>query len=354
MSLVAYILSSVLLSWIGAAAYLLFRRFWPTGQAPRLVIWLGIALSLILPLGSNAWYGQSSAAHQASATQPAPITAPQSVHDFCHCAQPGAGDVIRYHSSQLNDALLAYRPWIWAVFALLLGLVLLRFSIGLLRLALLTRRFAAEWIHVEGQRVRLVRGVPGLQAGALRLGGRFIFWHDALDRLDASEQRAILLHELSHIRQYNTYERLVLGLLQAVWFWNPAYYFFRRELERLSEFMADGYVVRRFPDVKAYARLLLRVKTEPGLAMVQLFQGGELKRRVRYLLHPPRPAGPRMALAFAVCVGLLLPSELFAERMIASGIREIAVYEFLTAANHETGKKEFCRKCTYEAVESCY
>jgi BlaR1 peptidase M56 len=347
MSLIAYILSSVLLSWIGAAAYLVFRRFWPLGQAPRLVIWLGIGLSLLLPLGGGL------GPERPVATQAA-VSAPQSVHDFCHCAQPGAGDVIRYHSSQLSDAMLAYRPLIWAVFAVLLGLVLLRFGIGLLRLGLLTRRNAAEWITVEGQRVRLVRGVPGLRAGALRLGGRFIFWHDALDALDPQERRAILLHELSHIRQYNTYERLVLGLVQAIWFWNPAYYFFRRELERLSEYTADRFVVQRIADARAYARLLLRFKTDQGLAMVSLFKGGELKRRVGYLLQPPRPAGVRVGMAFGLCVALLLPSELLAERMIASGIREIAVYEFLTAANHETGKKEFCRKCTYEAVEACY
>lgn len=352
MTLIAYILSSVLLSWIGAGAYLLFRRFWPTGAAPRWVIWLAIALSLTLPI--TAGIGPLRSGSPEPAAVAAPLTAPQSLHDFCHCAQPGAGDVIRYHSSQLSDTLLAYRPWIWAAFACLLALVLIRFGIGLWRLAVLTRRYAAEWIDVQGQRVRLVRGVPGVQAGALRLGGRFIFWQDALDQLDPAARQAILLHELSHIRQYNTYERLVLGLVQAVWFWNPAYYFFRRELERLSEFTADRYVLRHWPDPKAYARLLLRIKSDPSLALVQFFQGGELKRRVTYVLQPPQAADRRMGMAFALCVALLLPSELFAERMIASGIREIAVYEFLTAANHETGKKEFCRKCTYEAVEACY
>jgi hypothetical protein len=352
MSLIAYILSSILLSWIGAGAYLLFRRQWPIGQAPRFVVWLGITLSLVLPVVTIL--APALPTVQPGAAVTAHTAAPQSLHEFCHCVKPGAGDVIRYHSSQLSDALIAYRPLIWAVFAMLLGWVLLRFCVSLIRLAWLTRRYAAEWITVDGQRVRLVRGVPGLQAGALRLGGRFIFWHDGLDLLLPAERQAILLHELSHIRQYNTYERLFLGLIQAVWFWNPAYYFFRRELERLSEFAADHAVVRQGTDVKVYARLLLRMKADPGLAFVQLFRGGELKRRVHYLLHPPRAADGRLTFALIICIALLLPSEVFAERMIQSGIREIAVYEFLTAANHETGKKEFCRKCTYEAVESCY
>jgi hypothetical protein len=108
MTLIAYILSSVLLSWIGAGAYLLFRRFWPTGAAPRWVIWLAIALSLTLPI--TAGIGPLRSGSPEPAAVAAPLTAPQSLHDFCHCAQPGAGDVIRYHSSQLSDTLLAYRP----------------------------------------------------------------------------------------------------------------------------------------------------------------------------------------------------------------------------------------------------
>lgn len=353
MSLVSYILSSILLSGLGAGIYLLFRRTGPSYGASRFVIWLTVVLSLALPLlpfySGGAWPSANTGAVGGKA---APVTV--SVHEFCHCSNPGAGDVIRYHSSRINDVVLAYRPTIWLVFAVILGAVLLRFSVGLGRLLWLTRKYAAEYMEVDGLRVRLVRGVPGVKAGALRLGGRYIFWQDVLDGLSAGERQAILLHELSHIRQYNTYERLVLGLVQAVWFLNPVYYFFRRELDRLSEFTADRYAAGRFGDAKGYARLLLRVKSDPGMMMVHLFKGGQLKARVAQVLQPAQQRRPRMGLALVICVALLLPSEVVAEQMIRTGIREIAVYEFLTAANHETGQEEFCKKCTYEAVEACY
>jgi beta-lactamase regulating signal transducer with metallopeptidase domain len=386
MSLVSYILTSILLSWLGLGVYLLFRRFAAPLLARRILLWMVVGLALLLPL-----MPEFIAPAQPVSVKPTDIGAPlktrqsrpdedenrsllkanedfqlrrtknhaflevpiSALHEFCHCSNPGAGDVIRYQASLFNDVMLEYRPLVWGIFAFILLAVLLRFSAALVRLMWLTRKFAAETVWVDGVRVRLVRGFPGVQAGALRLGGRYIFWQSSLDALPGQEQQAILRHELSHIRQGNTFERLVLGLSQCVWFLNPAYYFISRELVQLSEYTADRYAVSHDMDAKAYARLLLKVKTQPELAFVAMVQGGELKQRVQAILNPGQTNKSKFGIAIALGLALLLPGELFAENFIHRQIREIAVYEYLSQANHETGKEEFCRKCTYEAVDAC-
>ena len=50
MSLVSYILTSILLSWLGLGVYLLFRRFAAPLLARRILLWMVVGLALLLPL----------------------------------------------------------------------------------------------------------------------------------------------------------------------------------------------------------------------------------------------------------------------------------------------------------------
>lgn len=343
MNLLAYILSSFLLSWLGVGAYLLLRWSGAPLRARRALLWLVVGMSLVIPIIP------SIQGYSVSTAPPA-----QDIHDFCHCENPGAGEIIHYQTSRLNDVLLEYREGIWAGFAIVLGLVLLRFAFSLIRLAILTRRHSAESILIEGKSVRLVRDFPGVQAGALWLGGRFVFWKSILDSLPQEEKESILLHEYSHIRQGNTLERLFLGLTQAVWFFNPAYYFISRELTQLSEYTADAFVVGRTGRAKDYARLLLKMKSEPQWNLVPMFRGGELKARIGAVLNPEKQSSKGLWWVLVIALGLVLPAELAAGTAIDRTIKEIAVYEFMTEVNHQTGKDSFCKKCTYEMVDACY
>jgi beta-lactamase regulating signal transducer with metallopeptidase domain len=163
-----------------------------------------------------------------------------------------------------------------------------------------------------------------------------------------------LLHEYSHLRQRNSWEKLFLAILQLIWWLNPAFYFISKELELLSEYTADAYAVAHTGTRKLYASLLLRMKTSETFAPLQFFQGSRLRRRIEHVLkvHP----APRMpwAAAIALWVVLMLPGELLAKRIVQKQLQDIEVYEFLTACNQETGQMQFCRKCTYEVYENCY
>ena len=50
MSFLTYIVSSILLSWVGMSVYLLFRMLRPGLRARRAMLWLVLACSLTLPL----------------------------------------------------------------------------------------------------------------------------------------------------------------------------------------------------------------------------------------------------------------------------------------------------------------
>jgi hypothetical protein len=362
MSLLSYICSTILLSWMGLAAYGLLIQLRPSFVARRATLWLVLAVSLILPLTPP--FTQTNYRHigvqpdaqgklHATLHSPVPVGATD-VQDFCHCAQPHAGDVILYQTSRVYDFLLRNQ---FILMVLLTGtgaLLTLRIFLQLGRLLWRTRRHRAEWQELDGDRVRMVRDVPGLSAASLRLGGKYVFWSKELDALPAEDQAAVLLHEYSHIRQRNSWEKIFLAVLQLIWWVNPAFYLISKELELLSEFTADAYAVAQVGMRKHYAGLLLRMKTGETFAPLQFFKGSRLRKRVEQILKAQEAPRMRLAPALMLWLVIMLPAELLAKRIVKEQLQDIEVYEFLTERNQETGQQEFCRKCTYEVYESCY
>ncbi len=77
---------------------------------------------------------------------------------------------------------------------------------------------------------------------------------------DGDDLRIALGHEFQHLRQYDIEWEIVLEILKPVFFWNPVYYMWKRQVENLRELSCDQQVLaRRGYDIEAYCRCLLRV-----------------------------------------------------------------------------------------------
>ncbi len=321
------------------------------------MIWLVIGASLIIPLFSPL--GEYAGTHNHAPEQihsyevrvdgfipPAGLT----INEFCHCSEPQTRDLLLYQASRFYDVLLANAGLLTAILLTFMAFFLVRHGTGVWKLYRMIRRYPVEKVKVGKHTVNLVRGFEKLSAGSIRLGKPYIFWHPDLDQLSNEEQKCILYHELSHLRQFNTYEKIILSILQGIWFFNPVLYFFRRELEYLSEFQADEYAFRNGTSRRDYAHLLLKVKTDQGFKLVHFFKGSSLRKRIERILKG-RPRA-RLPLLPATVIGILLlfSGDMIAQSLITHSIQELEVYEFMTQANEETGQEEFCKKCTYEIV----
>lgn len=321
------------------------------------MIWLVIVASLIIPLFSPL--GEYAGTHNHNPEQlhsyqtsvdgfipPAGLT----INEFCSCTEPQARDVLLYQASRFYDVLLANSGLLTVILISFMVFFLFRHSIGIWKLYRMIRRYPVEKVKVGKHTANLVRGFEKLSAGSVRLGKPYIFWNPDLDKLTHNEQQCIMFHELSHLRQFNTYEKIILSLLQGIWFFNPVLYFFRRELEFLSEFQADEYASRHVNSRRDYAHLLLKVKSDQEFKLVHFFRGSSLRKRIERILKG-RPRA-RLPLLPATVIGLLLlfSGDLIAQSFITHSIQELEVYEFMSQANEETGQEEFCKKCTYEIV----
>ena len=68
--------------------------------------------------------------------------------------------------------------------------------------------------------------------------GRVVFWDETLP-LSPAEACQVLAHELAHVRQHHTADRLLLELLRAVLWFNPFVHLCARALALTHEFLAD-------------------------------------------------------------------------------------------------------------------
>lgn len=87
--------------------------------------------------------------------------------------------------------------------------------------------------------------------------GHLVFWDETLP-LSAAEARQVLRHELAHVGQGHTYDRLLLELLRAVLWFNPFVHLSGRALALTHEFLADEAALHGHAIPASYTQLLAR------------------------------------------------------------------------------------------------
>ena len=108
----------------------------------------------------------------------------------------------------------------------------------------------------------------------------------ALTGLDASQLRAVLAHELAHIRRYDFAVNLLQRCVESLLFYHPGVWWLSARIRAEREHCCDDLAVRVCGDPVTYARALVELERSrggaPALAMAAT--GGDLTRRVRRIL----------------------------------------------------------------------
>jgi TonB-dependent SusC/RagA subfamily outer membrane receptor len=115
-----------------------------------------------------------------------------------------------------------------------------------------------------------------------------LFWRKSISMEDDSG-RKILEHELSHIRQKHSWDRLFSQLICSLFWMNPFNWIIQKELQNIHEFIADRDAVGE-GEVSAFAKMLLQ--THYGnhfLNPYHSFYYSSIKRRIFMLTSSKSP-----------------------------------------------------------------
>jgi TonB-dependent SusC/RagA subfamily outer membrane receptor len=117
----------------------------------------------------------------------------------------------------------------------------------------------------------------------------YIFWNAEID-IQTPAGKQILQHELTHVTQYHSIDKIVIQLnLIAGWF-NPFFWLLKKELDMIHEFIADKKSVEH-GDAASLAQMLLTT-AYPGqqFPLTNPFFFSPIKRRLKMLTNVKKPS----------------------------------------------------------------
>lgn len=162
--------------------------------------------------------------------------------------------------------------------------------------------------------VRVLAGI--LSPLVWALGKPTLYWPFGLEyRLNETGRRAVLTHELAHVKRRDHWVRRLEMFTALLHWWNPLFWIIRAQVRRTGELACDWWVVQTQPNQRrAYAEALLEVCRgwSPGSApAVGIGTGGvkELERRLTMIMRSTgsQKRGKRAAIAVGLLGALALP-----------------------------------------------
>ncbi|MCG3177942.1 MAG: hypothetical protein BIFFINMI_00265 [Phycisphaerae bacterium] len=203
---------------------------------------------------------------------------------------------------------------------------------GLLKL----RRRRARWQPVGNERVRRIAAVLAGKLGLRRpfqllaaddlptpvavgvLHPAVVIPRDQFRHLASPEGRAVLVHELAHLRFLDPFWRLLGASITVLLWWHPLMRWLNRRIEIESEFLCDQAALGSGADRRGYARMLVGLaqiawvdRPLAAAAIGAVHRTSHLERRVSMILS--RTFGQVAAvsrrvrlLATALAIGLVL------------------------------------------------
>jgi TonB family protein len=174
-------------------------------------------------------------------------------------------------SEKIVDEQSSFKVGLFDVFVLISLGFLIHYFIRLLSISFLIIRGKRETNHG----MKIVR----LQSDKIPFS--FFYWFFVSDHL-LNDQRfdAVLAHEKAHARRFHSLDILYFELLQAVFWYHPAWYFLRSELKTMHEFEADQLAIKKV-NKSSYQKTLLELSTYGGMLwLTNPFNVSLIKKRL--------------------------------------------------------------------------
>ena len=119
---------------------------------------------------------------------------------------------------------------------------------------------------------------------------------------------SILEHEKAHIGYGHSIELLLVDVLSALQWFNPAIWMLRTDLQELHEYEADDAVLRAGANLKEYQYLLIRkAVSKSGYSVANSFNHSILKNRITMMSKSKSPLSKGLRVLYLlplVCIGL--------------------------------------------------
>ncbi len=168
------------------------------------------------------------------------------------------------------------------------------------------------------------------------------------DNLNQHEQALIIAHESFHAKQLHTVDLLLLGILKAIFWFNPIVYFYQKSLKQIHEYEVDA-LMSATHDSRDYAHLLLKLGVGTNSLIINQFSTKPLSDRIQFLFTKPTKNMKKLLYFFVIPiigVGVMAFAQekvkmVYQEKFMSheSSIKPIEVKEITPEMNIVKGEK---------------
>jgi len=125
-----------------------------------------------------------------------------------------------------------------------------------------------------------------------------------LERLSPDKLRAVLIHELAHIKRGDLWINCMQTILQIIYFYNPFVWLANVVVRRIREQAVDEMVlVALGAEAKSYSNILIDIaemsffKTSLSLRLIGVVESKKaIRRRIRHMLNRPIPKSAKLGI----------------------------------------------------------
>ena len=180
-----------------------------------------------------------------------------------------------FNQTQTQTQTNNYDITIYSVFYAIIGVVsvalLIRLILGILKINSIKNQFPNETIE----------GIKFYQTNLNNAPFSFfrnLFWKKSIE-INSPVGQQILKHEMVHIEQKHSWDKLLMQVSRSVFWFNPVFYFINKEINLIHEYLADNKAVKK-SDTRAFAQMLLESHFSGSVIPVTSpFLSSNLKKR---------------------------------------------------------------------------
>jgi beta-lactamase regulating signal transducer with metallopeptidase domain len=193
-------------------------------------------------------------------------------------ATPQAASEIEFAATTAVDW-LAICSWLYLLVA---ASLMLRWLLGcalMWRLCHSAPPVWEDWTSHHDVRVHPSIAMPATFASTILLPPSYTTW-------DATQRRAVLAHEDSHVRRADFYVLTLAAINRAVFWFNPLAWWLQSRIADLAEARSDAAAIEDIEDRARYAEILLEFANCTGRTVVSLAiaRGKTVRHRVERIL----------------------------------------------------------------------
>lgn len=172
----------------------------------------------------------------------------------------------------VESSIFTTENMLWAIYILGFSLLFLKFSWGIFKL--IKEIKFSEKIKQDHYQFILKQNkfTP------------YSFWNSIfLNKKDFLEKKIdskIILHEKAHINQKHSFDVLFIEIMLCVFWFNPAFYFYKKAIVTNHEFLADEEVLKQNQDVENYQKLILNELISEKILFTHPFNLNNTKKRI--------------------------------------------------------------------------